>query len=83
MPSRAPHAPDIRVDRAEPTGVYYKLLLRIAASPGFETALVDAGHVKTMRSVLFGDDGKTDQRDPPDGCSDMAGSSIASLKAER
>jgi len=48
----------------EPTGIYHKLLLRIAASLGFETALVDAGHVTKMRSVLFGDDGKTDQRDP-------------------
>ena len=48
----------------EPTGVYHKLLLRIAATLGFETALVDAGHVKKMRAVVFGDDGKTDQRDP-------------------
>lgn len=49
---------------AEPTGIYHKLLLRIAATLGFETALVDAGHVTKMRSVLFGDDGKTDERDP-------------------
>lgn len=48
----------------EPTGIYHKLLLRIARSLGFETGLVDAGHVKKMRSVVFGDDGKTDQRDP-------------------
>jgi len=48
----------------EPTGIYHKLLLRIAATLGFETALVDAGHVSKMRSVLFGDSGKTDQRDP-------------------
>ena len=48
----------------EPTGIYHKLLLRIAAALGFQTALVDAGHVKKMRSVLFGDDGKTDVRDP-------------------
>ena len=48
----------------EPTGIYHKLLLRIAASLGFETGMVDAGHVKMMRSVLFGDDGKTDRRDP-------------------
>jgi transposase len=48
----------------EPTGIYHKLLLHIAATLGFETALVDAGHVTKMRSVLFGDDGKTDQRDP-------------------
>lgn len=48
----------------EPTGVYHKLLLSIAVSLGFQTALVDAGHVKKMRSVIFGDSGKTDQRDP-------------------
>jgi len=48
----------------EPTGIYHKLLLRIAAALGFETGMVDAGHVKKMRSVLFGDDGKTDRRDP-------------------
>jgi len=48
----------------EPTGIYHKLILRIARSLGFGTGLVDAGHVKKMRSVLFGDDGKTDQRDP-------------------
>ena len=47
----------------EPTGIYHKLLLRIAASLGYRTALVDAGHVKKMRAVLFGDDGKTDERD--------------------
>jgi transposase len=48
----------------EPTGIYHKLLLRIANALGFETGMVDAGHVKKMRSVLFGDDGKTDRRDP-------------------
>ena len=48
----------------EPTGIYHRLLLRIAATLGFETALVDAGHVTKMRAVVFGDDGKTDQRDP-------------------
>jgi len=48
----------------EPTGRYHKLLLRIAHSLGLQTALVDAGHVTKMRSVLFGDSGKTDQRDP-------------------
>lgn len=48
----------------EPTGVYHKLLLRIAASLGFQTGLVDASHVKKMRSVIFGDTGKTDERDP-------------------
>jgi transposase len=48
----------------EATGVYHKLLLRIAVSLGFQTALVDASHVKKMRSVIFGDSGKTDERDP-------------------
>jgi transposase len=48
----------------EPTGRYHKLLLRIARSLGFQTALVDAGHVKNMRAIVFGDEGKTDQRDP-------------------
>ena len=33
----------------EPTGIYHKLLLRIAASLGFQTALVDPSHVKKMR----------------------------------
>jgi transposase len=47
----------------EPTGIYHKLILRIARSLGFETGLVDAGHVKKMRSVIFGDEGKTDERD--------------------
>jgi hypothetical protein len=35
----------------EPTGVYHKLLLRIAAGLGFQTFMVDAGHVKKMRSA--------------------------------
>ena len=48
----------------EPTGIYHRLVLRIAASLGFQTAFVDAGHVTKMRSVLFGDNGKTDERDP-------------------
>jgi transposase len=48
----------------EPTGIYHKLLFRIARMLGFEAALVDASHVKKMRSVIFGDPGKTDQRDP-------------------
>src|SRR5215210_722866 len=46
----------------EPTGVYHRLLFRIARTLGFEVATVDAGHVAKMRAVLFGDDGKTDQR---------------------
>jgi transposase len=49
---------------AEPSGIYHKLLLRIARSIGFRTALVNAEHVVKMRTVVFGDDGKTDARDP-------------------
>lgn len=49
---------------AEPTGSYHVLLFKIAKSLGFETAFVDGGHVAKMRCVLFGDDGKTDLRDP-------------------
>jgi transposase len=48
----------------EPTGIYHKLILRIATSLGFQTALVDDSHVTKMRSVIFGDSGKTDERDP-------------------
>lgn len=49
----------------EPSGIYHKLLHRIARKmEGFGTGLVDAGHVKKMRSVIFGDSGKTDERDP-------------------
>jgi transposase len=49
---------------AEPTGIYHQLLLRIARSMGLRTALVNAEHVVKMRTVVFGDDGKTDARDP-------------------
>lgn len=49
---------------AESTGIYHELLLRIARSLGCETNLVNAEHVVKMRSVVFGDNGKTDQRDP-------------------
>jgi transposase len=49
---------------AEPTGIYHQLLLRIARSVGLRTALVNAEHVVKMRTVVFGDDGKTDARDP-------------------
>jgi len=48
----------------EPTGVYHKLLLRLSREAGFEPCLVNAEHVVKMRQVLFGDDGKTDRRDP-------------------
>ena len=49
---------------AEPTGIYHQLLMRMARSMGFRTALVNAEHVVKMRTVVFGDDGKTDARDP-------------------
>lgn len=48
----------------EPTGVYDKLLLRIAQELGFETRLVSGEDVAKMRQVIFGDPGKTDPRDP-------------------
>lgn len=48
----------------EPTGVYHELLLRLARQLGFETYFVDASHVSKMREIVFGDPGKTDQRDP-------------------
>ncbi len=48
----------------EPTGIYHKLLLRIARQLGCDTALVNGAHVAKMREVIFGDHGKTDRRDP-------------------
>jgi transposase len=48
----------------EPTGVYHRLLLRIARALGCQTNLVDASHVVKMREVIFGDPGKSDERDP-------------------
>jgi len=48
----------------EPTGIYHKLLLRIARQLGCQTAMVNAAHVSKMREVIFGDPGKTDRRDP-------------------
>lgn len=48
----------------EPTGIYHHLLTRIARELGYRTALVNAEHVVKMRTVIFGDSGKTDQRDP-------------------
>ena len=48
----------------EPTGVYDKLLLRIAQELGFDTRLVSGEDVAKMRQVIFGDPGKTDPRDP-------------------
>ena len=48
----------------EPTGVYHAHLLHIARSLGFELAFVNPEHVEKMRHVIFGDRGKTDERDP-------------------
>lgn len=48
----------------EPTGIYHRTLLRIARSLECETAFVNAAHVVAMRTVVFGDKGKTDRRDP-------------------
>lgn len=59
--SRGIHALQVIV---EPTGIYHRLLMRIARQLGLGTGLVDGSHVTKMRSVVFGDDGKTDERDP-------------------
>jgi len=48
----------------ESTGVYHKLVLRVAQAKGMKTSLVDPAAVKAMRKVIFGDSGKTDERDP-------------------
>lgn len=48
----------------EPTGIYHELLLRLARRLGFTTSLVDPSHVAKVREVVFGDPGKTDERDP-------------------
>ena len=48
----------------EPTGVYHELLFRLARMRRLETCLVSAEAASKMRLVIFGDHGKTDQRDP-------------------
>ena len=48
----------------EPTGVYDRLLVQIARELGFDVKLVNAEDVAKMRQVIFGDFGKTDERDP-------------------
>ena len=48
----------------EATGVYHELLLRMARMRGMETCLVSAEAASKNRLVLFGDNGKTDKRDP-------------------
>lgn len=57
------HASRLRIV-VEPTGIYHQLLTRIARELGYRTALVNAEHVVKMRTVIFGDSGKTDRRDP-------------------
>jgi len=48
----------------EPTGVYDRLLVQIARESGFDVKFVNGEDVAKMRQVIFGDFGKTDQRDP-------------------
>ena len=48
----------------EPTGVYDRLLVQIARELGFDVKLVNGEDVAKMRQVIFGDFGKTDERDP-------------------
>jgi len=48
----------------EPTGIYHHLLVQIAHELGFDVRFVNAEDVVKMRQVIFGDFGKTDDRDP-------------------
>ncbi|HEY0142064.1 MAG TPA: transposase [Thermoanaerobaculia bacterium] len=48
----------------EPTGVYDRLLVQLAREVGFDVKFVNGEDVAKMRQVIFGDFGKTDQRDP-------------------
>jgi transposase len=48
----------------EPTGIYDRLLVQIAREVGFEVKFVNGEDVAKMRQVIFGDFGKTDERDP-------------------
>lgn len=48
----------------EPTGVYHAHFLNIARRLDFELAFVNPEHVEKMRHVIFGDGGKSDERDP-------------------
>lgn len=48
----------------EPTGVYDRLLVQIGRELGFDVKLVNGEDVAKMRQVIFGDFGKTDERDP-------------------
>ena len=48
----------------EPTGVYDRLLVQIARETGFDVKFVNGEDVAKMRQVIFGDFGKTDERDP-------------------
>ena len=48
----------------EPTGIYHHLLIHIARELGFVVKFVNAEDVVKMRQVIFGDFGKTDERDP-------------------
>jgi transposase len=61
--ARAAGASQLRVV-VESTGVYHRLVLDVANHLGLLTSLVDPSHVRKMRSILFGDAGKTDTRDP-------------------
>lgn len=48
----------------EATGSYHESILRVARKRGFETAWVSGEKVSNMRIIEFGDQGKTDKRDP-------------------
>jgi len=49
---------------AEPTGVYYRVLLRTAQRMGLEVAQVSGEAVAKMRVIESNDTGKTDLKDP-------------------
>ncbi|MEM8672201.1 MAG: transposase [Planctomycetota bacterium] len=48
----------------ESTGIYHRRLVQLADTLGMRTALVHGEAVAKLRSVQFGDPGKTDERDP-------------------
>lgn len=48
----------------ESTGVYHRRLLQIAERLGMRTNLVQGEAVAQLRTIQFGDHGKTDRRDP-------------------
>ena len=48
----------------ESTGIYHRRLVQLADKHGMRTAMVHGEAVAKLRTIQFGDPGKTDQRDP-------------------